>query len=135
MTGIDNPAATGGLALVSALGIQYLKNSGWATWFNRETDKANLFLSLLVAFFTSLGIHFSWDAKTDTIAIIGVMYALQHGLWEWFIQWAAQHVVYKTVIVQSETLGEIRAYLARLASPPPISEGDAKTQFAEGHHV
>jgi hypothetical protein len=127
MTGIDNPVATGGFALLSSLGIQYLKNSGWASWFNRETDKANLALSLLVAFVTSIGIHFSWDAKTDTIAIIGVGYALQHGLWEWFVQWAAQHIAYKNVIVQGEVLGEIRALLQR-SLPPPISAAEAKTE-------
>jgi len=125
MTGLDNPAATGGTALIASLAIQYLKNSGWATWFTRETNRANLALSVLVAFCTSIGIHFTWDAATDTFAIIGVMAALKHGLWEWFLQWVTQHAAYKGFIVPAETLGEIRALLAR-ALPPPVTEGAQK---------
>lgn len=128
MTGVDNPAATGGLAVLAALGIQYLKNSGWASWFNRETSKANMGLSLLTAFAATVGIHWTYTASTDTFAIIGVQAALAHGIWQSVIQWAAQHAVYKSVVVPSETLGEIRALMARALEPPPISQGEAKAQ-------
>ncbi len=127
-TGLDNPAATGGLAVAAALFIQYLKNAGWATWFTRETAKANVALSVVTAFLMTVGIHWTWDARTDTFAIIGVAAFLSHGLWQWFLQWLGQHVAYKSLVVPSETLGEIRAMLARLLTPPPISEGDAKAQ-------
>jgi len=114
MTGLDNPAATGGAALFVALFIQYLKNSTWATWITRETPRANLALSVILAFCTSVGIHFSWDASTDTFVIVGLMAAAKHGAWEWLIQWLSQYAAYKGFIVPAETLGEIRAVLRDL---------------------
>lgn len=127
MTGLDNPVATGGTALIASLAIQYLKNSGWATWFTRETNRANLFLSIIVSGAMAIGIHFTWDAATDTFAIVGVMAALKHGIWEWATQWVAQHAAYKVFVVPSEALGEIRALLQR-QMPPPISVPELKTQ-------
>jgi len=131
MLGLDNPAATGGLALLAALAIQYLKNTSWATWIRRDTDKANLALSVALAFMTSMGIHWTWNASADTFVIVGVRAALTHNLWQWLLQWAAQHAAYKGVIVPSETLGEIRALLARLLEPPPVSEAERKVTTAQ----
>lgn len=125
MTGLDNPVATGGTALLATLAIQFLKNSQWASWFTRETKRANLVLSVVVAVATSLGIHFAWDAAKDTLVITGLMGGLTHGAWEALLQWAAQHATYKAFVVPAETLGEIRALLARQL-PPPVSEGAAK---------
>lgn len=132
MLGLDNPAATGGMALIAALLIQYLKNTSWATWIRRDTDKANLALSLALAFCTSIGIHFSWNAGSDTFAIVGARAALTHNLWQWVIQWAAQHGTYKGLIVPAETLGEIRNLLARVLEPPAVSEGEQKVVTATG---
>jgi hypothetical protein len=111
LPGSDNLIATGGVAVVSAIAIQYLKNSGWASWFTRETGRANLFLSLVMAFATSLGIHYTWDPVKDVLMITGLSQALSHGIWEWLLQWATQHAAYKSLIVPAETLGEIRALL------------------------
>lgn len=130
MIGLDNPAATGGLALLASLLIQYLKNTSWATWVRRDTAKANLALSVAIAFVTSMGIHWTWNSGTDTIMIVGVRAALEHNIWQWLIQWAAQHTAYKGIVVPSETLGEIRALLARAVDGGPVSEGDAKVQAA-----
>lgn len=131
MTGLDNPAATGGFALLAALAIQYLKNTPWATWIRRDTAKANLALSVAVAFLTSVGIHWNYVPVSDTLQIVGLHQALTHGLWEWVMQWATQHAAYKGIVVPSETLGEIRALIARALEPPPISAGDAKVQAAK----
>lgn len=130
MLGLDNPAATGGMALLAALLIQYLKNTSWATWVRRDTEKANLALSIMLAFLTSIGIHFSWDAGHDTFAIVGVQAALTHNVWQWVIQWAAQHGVYKGVIAPAETLGEIRTLLARVLEPPSVSVAEQKVVVA-----
>lgn len=128
MTGFDNPAATGGLALLVSLGIQWLKNSPWATWFTRESDKANLGLSIVLAGVATLGIHWNYVDATDTIAIVGVKAALSHNLWQWVLQWATQHAAYKGIVVPSETLGEIRGLLQRAIDGGPISAGDAKVK-------
>jgi hypothetical protein len=121
MTGLDNPVATGGSAMLAALFIQWLKNSGWASWFTRDTDKANLALSLVIALATSMGIHLSFDQSTGN----GVIAFSTHQLYGAFVQWATQHGSYKLLIAVPESLGEIRALLQR-SLPPPISEGAAK---------
>lgn len=119
-TGLDNPVAIGGTAIAASIFIQWLKNSGWATWFTRESAKANLALSGALALALSFGIHFSSDATAYTIIIS------RHELWQALAQLVAQHTSYKTLVVPSETLGEIRGLLSRVLTPPPISEGDAK---------
>lgn len=131
MTGLDNPIATGGTAIVSALIIQALKNADWATWFNRQTPRANLVLSMIVAYATSIGVHFAWDGEKGTLLITGLTLAgIAHNLWQATLQWVAQHTSYKAFIVPAETLGEIRSLLQR-SLPPPISEPEQKTQEAK----
>lgn len=128
---IDNPVGIGGSAVLSTLIIQWIKNSGWATWFTRETARANLALSIFAAGLATAGVHFTFDATSDTIAIIGVAAFFQHGIWQWFVQWVAQHAAYKGLVVGPEILGEIRTLLARMADGGPVSEGDAKVMKGE----
>src|SRR5665213_487241 len=104
MHGFDHPTATAGTALLAALAIQYLKNSGWATWFNRQTGRANLFLSLLVAAVTQAGIHLTWNSAEGTLLITGLTAAAGHALWQTALQFSSQHVWYKAVVVLPETL-------------------------------
>lgn len=131
MTGLDNPIATGGGAVFSAIAIQALKNSEWATWFNRNTGRANLALSILVAFATSIGIHFAWDATNGALLITGLTAAgITHAAWQAAIQWVTQFAAYKHIVVPAEALGEIRAILQR-SLPPPISPPEEKTQQAK----
>lgn len=124
MTGLDNPVATGGTALIATLAIQFLKNSGWATWFNRETDRANLALSIVVAAATAMGLHVTINWASGD----GALHFNLHQVWDGVIQWAAQHGWYKTTVVPAETLGEIRALLQRILEPPPVSDAAAKTE-------
>lgn len=123
--GLDSPIVTGGTAVIASMAIQYLKNSGWATWFNRNTEKANLFLSVMVAIATTAGIHWTFDAASGN----GTILFNTHQIWGAIMQWVAQHIAYKQVIVPGETQGEIRALLQRLL-PPPISTSERKTQEA-----
>lgn len=120
--GIDNPVALGSSALLATLAIQWLKNSGWASWFNRETDKANLALSVAVAVATSIGIHFTVGPHEGDFIITGNWHLIGNAI----TQWVAQHAAYKGFVVPGETLGEIRALLQR-ELPPPISEPEIKT--------
>lgn len=121
----DNAVALGSGALLATLGIQYLKNSGWATWFNRDTDKANLGLSVLIASATSLGIHYTCNANGDCV-VTGNWHLIGNAV----VQWATQHAAYKGFVVPSEALGEIRALLQRLLQPP-ISSSEQKTSDAK----
>lgn len=125
MTGLDNPVAVGSTALMSAVAIQALKNSNWASWFNRNTPHANLALSIVVALATATGIHFTMDWTTGN----GNVAFNLHGLWEAVVQWVTQHAIYKKMVAEPEAAGEIRALLQRLL-PPPISEPERKTEIA-----
>lgn len=131
MQGLDNPAATGGTALLSTLAIQALKNSSWASWFNRDSARANFALSLFISFIATVGVHYTWDANTGTLMITGLTLAgLAHGVWSWLLQWLTQHATYKGFVVPAETLGEIRALLQR-QWPPAISATEAKSGIAD----
>lgn len=123
MTGLENPVATGSTALMATIAIQALKNSNWASWFNRNTPHANLALSILVALGTAAGIHFTMDWTTG----VGNIAFSLHALWEAVVQWVAQHAIYKKMVAEPEIAGEVRALLQRLL-PPPISDAERKTQ-------
>lgn len=97
----------GGTALVSSLIIQWMKESQIAifNFLGTEKSKANINLcfSILVAFITSIGIGYKYDSTAGTLLVTGLTVAgLEHGLWHWFIQWASQHAIYKTMIVPTE---------------------------------
>ena len=124
----ESLAPIGGSAVIAAIVIQWLKNSGWASWFTRETARANMALSILTAGIATVGINYSYNAATDTLAVVGVAAFFKVGIWQWAGQWITQHAAYKGLVVAPETLGEIRGYLARLADGGPISEGDAKAK-------
>lgn len=125
MTGAEVPAVGGG-ALIASIAIQALKNSNWASWFNRETPKANMALSVAAAIATSAGIHLTFDAATGNGTIVFSL----HQLYDAVVQWASQHLIYKQFIASPEMLGEIRALLQREA-PPAISTAEAKTEQAK----
>ncbi len=97
----------GGTALVSSLLIQYIKKSE-LTLFNAfgiedSKSKANLTLSIIFAFFTSIGIGFKYDGTSGVLIVNGLTTAgILHGVWHWFIQWTSQHLLYKQVIVPTE---------------------------------
>lgn len=97
----------GGTAVLSSLIIQWMKKSELAIFDAIGTEKnkqrANLYLSIIVAFVTSIGIGYKYDGATGVLVISGLTAAgIQHGLWHWFTQWTAQHVSYKALIVPQE---------------------------------
>lgn len=120
MLGLDNPAAVGTTAIAVPFLIQALKNSPLVPWMNRETERINLTVGLLASGLAAAGIHFAWDANLGNLAIT----VNSHMLWAWFVQWAGQQAAYKSLVVPSETLGEIRSILqAAFAQPkqqPPL---------------
>ncbi len=78
---------------------------GFFKFIGTEKDKAkaNLIFSIVIAFFTSLGIGYKFDAVAGTLLITNLTpAALLHGLSHWTIQWVSQHVAYKTWIVPQE---------------------------------
>ncbi len=123
----DNPSATVALAVVVPFLLQALKNASWFPVLTRETGKINFAVGVLAAAAATFGIHATWDATAGgTITLPGL-----HGIWQGLVQLAGQQVTYKGLVVPAETLGEIRAMLARALTPPPISEGAAKAERRE----
>src|ERR1035437_5538864 len=97
----------GGTAVLSSIIIQWMKKSQLAIFDAIGTEKnkqtANLVFSVVVAFVTSLGIGYKYDAVAGILIISGLTKAgIAHGLWHWFTQWVAQHVSYKALVVPQE---------------------------------
>jgi hypothetical protein len=123
--------ASGTSAVLVSVLLQILKNTAYFPWISRNTARANTIISFLAAFGTSLGIVATFDFNSSSGNFSGTF----HGnIWDILhvgahtaIQWATQHSFYKGFVVPAETLGEIRAYLARLL-PPPMSEGAIKAR-------
>lgn len=96
---------SGGAAVVASLFIQYLKKSHWFTFLSTEahSQTTNMVFSIVVAGITSLGISFSYNASKGQLIIDGLTFtSIFSAASHWFIQWAGQHVAYKTVVVPSE---------------------------------
>jgi hypothetical protein len=128
-TSPDSLILTGSTALIVSMVIQYFKNAQWFPWLSRETEKLNRFVSIAAAFLTTAGIHWGYNAATDTLNIVGL-----HTVWLTIQHWVAQQTIYKQFIVLPEAQGEIRAInrnvLATLQAilathgvppPPPVS--------------
>ncbi len=97
----------GGTAVVTSIFLQWMKKSQlWCFSFigtDKRFEKANLWFSIFVAFITSIGIGYKYDAAAGTLLITGLTVAgIEHGVWHWFVQWVGQHVSYKTFVVPTE---------------------------------
>ena len=97
----------GGIALISAILIQWAKKSELAIFSfigtEKNKQKANLIFSVVVAFLTSIGVGYKYDSSTGVLILSGLTAAnLAHGLWHWGLQWIGQHVAYKQWIVPQE---------------------------------
>jgi hypothetical protein len=103
-TSPDSLILTGSTALLVSMVIQYLKNASWFPWLSRETEKLNRTVGIVAAFLTTAGVHWGYNAATDTLNIIGL-----HSLWLTVQHWVAQQTIYKQFIVLPEAQGEIRA--------------------------
>lgn len=120
----DSVGATLGLSVVVAALLQAVKNSELFPWISRATGKLNFWIGIAAAVASTAGIHGHYDMSAGgSVTIPGL-----HVIFQSVVQWASQQAAYKGLIVPAETLGEIRAMLARALTPPPISEGAAKTE-------
>jgi hypothetical protein len=93
---------SGGVALLSALIIQHLKNADWFPFLGTRPEfaKANLTVSMVVAFLTSAGVSYHFDSSAGMLDL----HLSLHQLWHFGVQWLEQHFAYKTTIVPTELL-------------------------------
>lgn len=105
----------GGTALICSMLLQAMKKSERAIFDFVGTEankwKANLIVSIIIAFITALGIGYKYDVHYDAntgqlvgnFLVTGLTAAgIIHGLWHWFFQWIGQHVAYKGLVVPTE---------------------------------
>ena len=120
----DNVVATGGVAIVVTMIFQLVKNSTMFPWVSRATGKLNFWVGIVAAVASTAGIHGHYDMQTGgMIALPGL-----HVIWQSIVQWATQQAAYKGLTVPAETLGEIRAMLEKVLTPPAVSEGAEKAK-------
>lgn len=109
------------VALVTSVLLQVVKNSTYFPWLNRNTGKLNAAVGMIVALLTSVGIIASFDFNQQTGAFAagfsGNVWDVLHALGHAVVQWAEQHAIYKSLLVPSETLGEIRTLLTNNQTP------------------
>ena len=114
--------STGGTALAVSLLLQYLKKSSWFKIMGIEPqfEKINLFISVIAAGLSSLGIGYAYDGSSGRFMLIISL----HQLWHWFIQWVSQHAAYKTFVVPVELLAAIVKELKAANTQEPRLTGD-----------
>lgn len=96
---------SGSAAVISALFIQYLKKSKFLTFLSIEaqSERTNRYFSIIVAFIASVGVTYTFDPNKHQLIISGLDPTnILHSGGHVFIQWIAQHVAYKTVVVPTE---------------------------------
>ena len=126
--------ASGTLALVVSVALQMAKNSPWFPWLSRNSGKVNAYVSAVAAVLSSMGIAWSFDFDQTTGAVAAAfqfnLYTILHMTGHSIVQFSAQHVAYKGLIVPAEQLGEIRQLLQRVLQPP-ISDAEAKAAIVD----
>jgi hypothetical protein len=86
-------------AWMAAKGIELLKRLSITPWVNYNSDIVNKWLSRVVAFFTTLGVHASFDHNAGALIITGLTFASASSLvLEYARQYMLQEVAYKKFI-------------------------------------
>jgi hypothetical protein len=98
------------LSGLSVLLIQSLKNSSWATWFNRNSDKLNKAASGVLALLAAIGIHMSWThgalPGTYMMEISGVtLYGIAAGVWAVTKSLVMNELLYRGTIKAAADVG------------------------------
>lgn len=87
------------LAVAMPYLLQWLKGRAWFPFMSYTSGTMNRWMTALIAFLTSLGIHTVYDASAGTILISGLTLAgIAGGVQHAALQWAGQHFVYKALI-------------------------------------
>jgi hypothetical protein len=111
--------SSGTMSIVVVTFIQYLKQSPLAPRINEETTKINKLLGVVLAFLTSIGIAYTYNA--GTVVITFTVAAVLHGLWHFVQQLALQHVIYHGVF-KPTTVQVSAAAPAAVAINPPVAD-------------
>jgi hypothetical protein len=101
-----------GVAYATSTALKWLKYQKWFPLMAKEAAVLNRLFSIGVAFVAAIGIHWTFDAVAGTMIITGLTYAgIAHGLMAWFVQFAMQQGVFKTIVqpeeMRQQQIGEL----------------------------
>lgn len=108
--------------------IQWAKKITALPWITDKTDDVARIISVVLAFFSSLGIAFTFDKEAGTLIVTGLSVSGALAvLWAWLQQIVLQHVIYrgalKTTVKTPPTSPADNAILAAVADLKRIAKG------------
>ena len=79
--------------------IEWAKNSQKIPWINKDTDKLNKAVSVLIAVLSGIGVHIAFDASAGSLTITGLaLKSLLPAIYSAVKQYIAQQGTYKMYI-------------------------------------
>lgn len=111
------------LSGLSVLFIQMLKNSSWAPWFHRESDRLNRFASTLLAILSAIGIHMTWTHGSlpgqYMLTVTGMTVAgIAFGVWAVVKSLVLNEIIYRGT-AKTQAPGQPAQVLEAGAPPKP----------------
>lgn len=93
------------LAAVSSMIFQWVKDSPWFPWINKNTERLNRVVAIVISGIGAVGIHMHYDTAAGSLTLTALTFTsvVRNG-WTWFTQFAFQHGWYKAT--NSKTNGE-----------------------------
>ena len=99
------------IAIIVSFGLQWVKKSQYFPWITTKTENVNRWVSILVAFFTGVGIYAQWN--NGTLIITGITATnIYHAVVRAVEQWTFQQTVYRTVIAPPQS-GVVQSMIER----------------------
>jgi hypothetical protein len=84
------------LAAVSSMILQWVKNSAWFPWINKNTAGLNRAVAIVISGIGAAGIHMHYDTAAGSLTLTGLTKeSIVRNGWTWFTQFAFQHGWYK----------------------------------------
>ena len=103
------------MAWVVTQAIQRLKRWKDLPWMTARTDTVNRIVGIILAFFASLGIMFTFDPEAGTLVVSGLtLSTVLAGVWTWVQQVVLQQIIYRGAV--KETPVEAKATAKALAA-------------------
>jgi len=102
------------IAYAASYGMKLLKYTKWFPFMQRNAANMNRIFAVIVAFFASIGIQYTFNSTDGTLLITGLTLAgVGHGLWSWFIQFALQQGAFKLIVQPEEARQQVAGELPK----------------------
>lgn len=103
-----------GIGLMTSYGLEILKKAGTIPWIRQDTEKLNRWLSIIMAFLTSVGLQFASEHNPTTGGwIITIAVPSVPVIWDTLVhatlQYGIQHTAYKGLLKPVQELSKTNA--------------------------